>query len=80
MLKMKNYLFLFFSCTAFYFANAQQSKLPGVKTVSFKKDSFNIINFGAVADGISINTKSINDAIIACHKNGGGVVIVPKGM
>ena len=80
MLKMKNYLFLFFSCTAFYFANAQQSKLPVVKTVSFKKDSFNILKFGAVADGISINTKSINDAIIACHKNGGGVVIVPKGM
>ena len=67
-------------CTAFCFANAQQNKLPAVRTVSFKKDSFNIINFGAVADGISINTKSINDAITACNKKGGGVVVIPKGI
>jgi polygalacturonase len=77
---IRNYLLLFLSFASCFFANAQQSKLPAVKTVSFKKDSFNIIKFGALADGITLNTKSINDAIIACNKKGGGVVVIPKGM
>lgn len=76
----RNCLLLFLSCASCFLANAQQSKLPAVKTVSFKKDSFNIIKFGAIADGITLNTKSINDAIIACNKKGGGVVVIPKGM
>lgn len=45
----------------------------------FKTDTFNIVNHGAKADGLTLNTKSINDAIIACNKNGGGVVLVPNG-
>jgi polygalacturonase len=60
--------------------NAQVSKLPIVKTVSFKKDTFNIVQYGAVADGSKLNTKSINDAIAACNKKGGGVVVIPKGL
>ena len=28
---------------------------------------------------LTLNTKSINDAIAACNKNGGGVVLIPKG-
>lgn len=77
---MKKYLLIFLGSFAVGLANAQQSKLPKVKTVAFKKDSFNIIKYGAVADGITLNSKSINAAIIACNKNGGGVVVVPKGM
>lgn len=50
-----------------------------VKQPVFRKDSFNIVKFGARADGISLNTKSINDAIDACNKKGGGVVVVPPG-
>ncbi|MGB8190868.1 MAG: glycosyl hydrolase family 28 protein, partial [Chitinophagaceae bacterium] len=46
----------------------------------FKKDTFNIVKYGAVADGVTLNTRSINDAIEACHKKGGGVVLVPTGM
>jgi polygalacturonase len=45
----------------------------------FKKDTLNIIKFGAIADGITLNTKSINDAITVCSKKGGGVVVVPSG-
>ena len=60
-------------------AFAQVSKLPAVKTTAFRKDSFNIRSFGAVNDGITLNTQHINDAIIACNKKGGGVVVVPKG-
>ncbi|MFM6975440.1 MAG: glycoside hydrolase family 28 protein [Sphingobacteriaceae bacterium] len=53
--------------------------LPQVIQPTFKADTFNIIKFGAKNDGITLNTKSINDAIAACNKNGGGVVLIPKG-
>lgn len=54
--------------------------LPVVAKTSFKADTFNIIKYGAKNDGITLNSKAINDAIIACNKKGGGVVLVPKGM
>lgn len=69
------------------FAHAQKkaarysfNNLPVVAKTSFKKDTFNIIKYGAKNDGITLNTKSINAAIVACHQKGGGVVVVPKGM
>jgi hypothetical protein len=40
---------------------------------------YNILDYGAKGDNKSLNTKAINAAIIACNKNGGGVVIVPAG-
>jgi len=54
--------------------------LPVIKPVRFKNDSFNITKYGAVAGGITLNTKSINAAIDACNKKGGGTVIVPAGL
>ncbi len=56
------------------------SNLPVVAQTSFKKDTFNIVNYGAKSDGVTLVTKNINDAIIACNKKGGGVVLVPKGL
>ncbi|MEI6946011.1 glycoside hydrolase family 28 protein [Paraflavisolibacter sp. H34] len=53
--------------------------LPVVQQPVFKKDTISIVKFGAKADGITLNTKSINDAIDACSKKGGGVVLVPAG-
>ena len=50
------------------------------ETTNFKKDTFSIKKYGAVADGITLNTASINDAINACNKKGGGVVLIPEGM
>ena len=54
--------------------------MPVIRSTQFKKDTFNIKKFDAVADGITLNTKAINNAIAACNKNGGGVVLVPGGM
>ncbi len=53
--------------------------LPVIQPVQFKKDSFNILQYGAVGDGITLNTKSINAAITACNQKGGGVVVIPPG-
>ena len=59
---------------------AQPPKLPTVQQTTFKNDTFNIVKHGAKADGQFLNTRSINAAIDACNQNGGGVVVVPKGM
>ncbi|MBI9049179.1 MAG: glycoside hydrolase family 28 protein [Anaerolineaceae bacterium] len=41
--------------------------------------TYNIRSFGAVGDGVSLDTPAIQQAIDACAKNGGGTVIVPAG-
>jgi polygalacturonase len=53
--------------------------LPTAQLPTFKKDTFNIVKFGAVSNPAALNTKNILAAIDQCSKNGGGVVIVPKG-
>jgi hypothetical protein len=40
---------------------------------------YNIRDYGAVGDGKTLNTKAVQSAIDACHKDKGGVVIVPAG-
>ncbi|THU34138.1 glycoside hydrolase family 28 protein [Niastella caeni] len=59
---------------------AAQSKLPVILQTSFRKDSSYITRFGAVADGQTLNTQAINNAIDACNKKGGGVVVIPAGL
>lgn len=54
--------------------------LPHISRPIFRADTFNIVDFGAKADGITLNTKSINKAIDACSAKGGGVVLVPQGL
>src|ERR1700744_48313 len=56
------------------------SNLPKAQTPVFKKDTVNILKYGAVADGLTLNTKAINDAISACSAKGGGVVLIPQGL
>jgi len=40
---------------------------------------YNVIDYGAKADGITIDTKSVQSAIDSCTNNGGGRVIIPSG-
>jgi polygalacturonase len=63
-----------------YSASAQTSKFPVAKQPVFKKDSFFITKYGAKADGITLNTNSINSAINDCSKKGGGIVVIPVGL
>lgn len=53
---------------------------PVIKTPVFRKDTISILQNGAVADGITLNTKSIQQSIDACNKKGGGVVLIPAGL
>lgn len=46
---------------------------------SCSTSSYNILEFGAVGDGIIMNTTAIQSAIDKCSENGGGKVIIPKG-
>ncbi|MEO8110343.1 MAG: glycoside hydrolase family 28 protein [Ginsengibacter sp.] len=78
--RKKLILFFCLYIVSFKEAIAQNYTLPVVQSPSFKKDTFNIVTYGAVADGITLNTKAISDAINACNKNGGGVVLIPPGM
>jgi len=60
--------------------NYSFSQLPEIRETKFKQDTLNIVNFGAVNDGITLNTKSINSAITTCNLSGGGVVVIPAGL
>lgn len=54
--------------------------LPVVEQARFRKDTINIQSFGAKGDGLTLNTKAINQAITECNKKGGGVVVIPAGL
>ncbi|HEY5968855.1 MAG TPA: glycoside hydrolase family 28 protein [Chitinophagaceae bacterium] len=77
---MKKVILVKLFTIAFLFAFAQKEKLPVIKSPVFKKDTLNIKKYGAVADGNTLNTKSINGAIDALSKKGGGVVLIPAGL
>lgn len=55
-------------------------ELPKVYTPVFKKDTFDIAKYGAKADGITLNTKAINQAIDICSQAGGGTVLITQGV
>jgi polygalacturonase len=46
----------------------------------FPDKNYNIKNYGAVGDGLVLNTQAFEKAISECSKNGGGKVIVPAGI
>lgn len=54
--------------------------LPKIAEPKFRRDTFRIEKFGAIADGLTLNTVSINKAIATCSAKGGGVVLVSGGV
>lgn len=45
-----------------------------------KDKRYNIAEHGAMGDGKTLNTKNIQAVIDDCAQNGGGIIIVPKGV
>lgn len=54
--------------------------LKNIKAPVFPDRIFNVKDFGAIADGVTDNTLFFKNAISACSKSGGGMVLVPKGI
>jgi polygalacturonase len=40
---------------------------------------YNVRNYGAKGDGVTLDTASVQAAVDACHRDGGGTVLVPAG-
>ncbi len=53
--------------------------LNEINVPEFPDITYNIVDFGAVADGITLNTEAINNAVKQAHEKGGGIVLVPDG-
>jgi polygalacturonase len=53
--------------------------LENISEPVFPVRDFNIIDYGAAGDGITMCTEAFKNAIAACHDSGGGRVIVPEG-
>ncbi|QIP17923.1 glycoside hydrolase family 28 protein [Spirosoma aureum] len=86
MTKNHRFLSLVFSILAPFSASAQTApayswaNLPKIAQPVFRKDTVTIIAHGAKPDGVTLNTRAINAAILACSQKGGGVVLVPAGL
>ena len=54
--------------------------MPEVSQPSFPDYEVNIRDFGALSDGVTLNSEAINNAIKAVSSKGGGKVIIPEGL
>lgn len=54
-------------------------ELPNIAQTAFKKDTFNIVLFGAKSTIKGMNTGAVQQAINQANQQGGGVVLVPAG-
>lgn len=53
--------------------------VKSIPETHFSDKTYNINDFGAIADGKTLNTVAFAKAIKTCTENGGGKVIVPNG-
>lgn len=53
--------------------------VKSIPQTKFLDKSYNVKDYGAVADGSTLNTEAFEKTIKECAKNGGGKVIVPNG-
>ncbi len=85
MVRHLQYFFIFLvtallSCTGGDRWKMAEEIEQSILRTSFPADTFDITDFGAVADDTSfLNTAAIEAAIQKCNAEGGGVVFVPSG-
>ena len=54
--------------------------MPVIKKSVFPNYNVSIVSYGAIADGVTLNTNAINKAISDVSERGGGKVIIPSGI
>lgn len=54
--------------------------IPKVQETSFPNKEVQITDFDAVGDGLTLNTQAINKAIDSLAAEGGGKVVIPRGV
>ncbi|MFT3679659.1 MAG: glycoside hydrolase family 28 protein [Ferruginibacter sp.] len=62
-----------------YYLSKTPFAMQAVPVPKFNDKVFSITDYGAVADGKTLNTEAFAKAITACTKDGGGRVLVPAG-
>lgn len=80
-------IILLLSLNAGFAAQPREEAMPmqewtrqvGAQTRPDKTETFNVTDYGAVADGRTLNTRAIQAAIDACAARGGGVVTFGPG-
>jgi len=78
---MRHTLLILLCATFFVQGFAQKANDANhISLPKFKKDTFNIVRFGAKSNTDELSTNAINTAISECSKKGGGVVLIPAGM
>lgn len=55
-------------------------EMPKVKLSKISKKTVSIKDFGAIGDGLTLNTEAFSKAIDAVSVKGGGTVVVPQGL
>lgn len=74
MLQKSLHSFVFFIAVISFFL-----EIPNILYANDRGQIYNIQDYGAVADGQTVNTIAIQKAIETCAANGGGTVVVPDG-
>lgn len=78
--KLLSFLFAMCSVTLLAGDFMPRFEMPHVKEPTIPKRSVRVTEFGAVADGKTLNTEAIRNAIAALSAKGGGRLIIPPGI
>lgn len=85
-------LLVLLCCSVLFFISCKEKAIPkdtpwnkmnaiieSVVPPTFPERVYNILDFGAISDGITNNTETFTRAISRCSQEGGGKVLVPAG-